>query len=307
MKTYNLLAGIIITACLASEAASREWTDSTGKYATEADLVAFNDKLVVLKKKDSQLVAIHLDALSKQDQEYLQSKEAVEAVRKPANQYHTWTLQNGLKVVGRVVDYGRKKVTIERRRGKIYVNDRLFDNLPDAYRRMVPQIVAYFKKINIPDQKAFETWVRKQWGSVHAFTCEGVVLELENGDEYGVPFFFFSKDDLNVLYPGWERWVVKEKDKELKEHEAFLLESQAHAYQQDRKNTQPIALVQLPMQAYDAGMFDLWEVQLLPGKNVNGLPLVVVVPSGDNRSAAQEAVKGNPGYVVGTVVKVKRR
>ena len=47
--------------------------------------------------------------------------------------------------------------------------------------------------------------MKKLRGEPRTYTCEGVVLELENGDEYGVPFFFFSEDDLKTLSPGWQR------------------------------------------------------------------------------------------------------
>ena len=65
--------------------------------------------------------------------------------------------------------------------------------------------------------------------------------------------------------------------------------------------------MQLQMQAYDAGLFDLWEVQLWPGPGVDRSPLVVVVPARDSRSAAQEAIQRNPGFTAGAVVKVSRR
>ena len=120
----------------------------------------------------------------------------------------TWTMASGLKVVGRVVDYARKDVTIQQRRGKTYVNDRLFDNLPQVYQRMLPKLVAHFEKTQIDDKRGLDSWVMKLRGEPRTFTCEGVMLELENRDEYGVPFFFFSEADLKVLQPGWQRWVA---------------------------------------------------------------------------------------------------
>ena len=191
----------------------RTWTDSTGNYHVEADLIGFNDATVVLKKENRQLVAVPIDKLSKEDQAYLESKEAVEQARQSADAMQTWTMASGLKVVGRVVDYARRDVTIQRRYGKIYVNDRLFDNLPEVYQKMLPKIVSHFEKTQIDDKRAFDSWAAKLRGEPRTFTCEGVLLELENGDEYGVPFFFFSKDDLKVLQPGWQRWLAADKDR----------------------------------------------------------------------------------------------
>jgi hypothetical protein len=307
MKPLCTPLAILLLSLLATQAISREWTDSTGKYSTEAALLAFNDKLAVLEKQNHQLVAVRIEKLSKQDQDYLKSKDAAATLQEAGGRYNTWTMKSGLKVIGRVVDYGRKNVTIQRRRGKIYVNDRLFDNLPEVCRRMLPGIVAHFEKIDVPDQKAFEAWVVKQMGEPRTFTCDGVSIELENGDEYGVPFFLFSQDDLAILEPGWKRWLAADQDREKKQHEAFLVEAQAQAYKQDQKNTQQIALMQLQMQAYDAGLFDLWEVQLLPGPSMNRSPMVVVMPARDSRSAAMEAVQRNPGYTAGAVVRLGRR
>ena len=63
---------------LAALADGRTWTDSTGNYTVEADLIGFNDATVVLKKKNRQLVAVPIDKLSKEDQTYLKSKEVGE-------------------------------------------------------------------------------------------------------------------------------------------------------------------------------------------------------------------------------------
>lgn len=292
---------------LSAVADARTWTDSTGNYRTEADLIGFDDTTVVLKKADHQLVAVAVARLSKEDQAYLQSKEAIEHRRGSASTMQTWTMASGLKVIGKVVDYARREINIQRRRGKIYVNDRLFDNLPDIYQKMLPKIISHFEKTPIEDKRALESWAMKLRGESKTFTLEGVVLELENGDEYNVPFFFLSQDDLNILRPGWERWLAADKDRKKQEQESFLLQSQAQAYQQDRLANQQIAMMQLQMQGYQAGLFDLWEVRLFPGPGVASPPLSVVVPARDSRSATMEAVRRNPGFVAGPVSRVPRK
>lgn len=302
------LVAFVWAALLAvAPADGRTWTDSTGYYRVEADLIAFNDTTVVLKKENGQLVALPIDKFSKDDQAYLKSTEVGDQARRSAGTVQTWTLASGLKVVGRVVDYGRKGVTIQQRRGKTYVNDRLFDNLPEVYQRMLPKVVAHFEKTETDDRRGFDLWAMRLRGESRTFTCEGVVLALENGDEYGVPFFLFSEADQKILRPGWERWLAADKDRGRKEQESFLLQTQAEAYQQNQVINQQIALMQLQMQGYQAGLFDLWEVALLPGPGVVSPPLCVVVPGRDSRSAAMEAVRLNPGFVAGAVSKVSRR
>ena len=109
---------------------SREWVDSTGLYSVKATLIAYDTASVILKvdqkanPKSHDLVVIPIDKLSKQDQEFLSSKEALQTQGEMQNT-QTWTMKNGMTVIGRVVDYVRKNVTIQRRRGKVYVNDQL--------------------------------------------------------------------------------------------------------------------------------------------------------------------------------------
>jgi hypothetical protein len=297
----------LILAGLSTLAEGRTWTDSTGNYQVEATLVAFNDSTVVLKKENHRLVAVPIDKLSKDDRAYLESKEAVDYMTQSAEKKQVWTMVSGLKVVGSVVDYGRRDVTIQRRHGRIYVNDRPYDTLPEIRRKMLPKIVSYFEKIDFNDERAFKSWVDKLRGEPRTYTCEGVDLELANGEEVGVPFFFFSEHDLKLLQPGWDRWLAADKDQAKKEHESFLLRSQAQAYHQDQAANHQIAMMQLQMQAYQAGLFDLWDVELFPGRGVSGGPLVVVVPARDSRAAAEEAMRLNPGYVSGAVAKVIRK
>jgi hypothetical protein len=306
---WRCAIGIAAALCagLLPPAEGRTWTDSTGKYQVEADLVGFNDTMVILKKADRQLVAVPTAKLSETDNVYLKSEEAVTQGQKSAEAMQTWTMATGLKVIGRVVNYGRKDVTIQRRRSKIYVNDRLFNNLPEIYQKMVPKIVSYFEKIDIPDKVAFESWVLKLRGTPRTYMCEGVVLELPGGDEYSVPFFFFSPDDLKILQPGWERWLAADTNRYRQEQESFLLEQQAQAYQQDRMAQQQIAMMQFEMTGYAAGLFDLWEVALRPRPGIMSPPLVVVVPGRDSRSAAMEAMRRYPGFVAGAASKVVRK
>lgn len=303
-----LASSVLALAVLAPGLASaREWTDSTGKYQVEGEMVAFNATTVVLKKANRELVAVPVDKLAKKDQEYLRSKEASEAARASADQVQTWTMRSGLKVIGKAVGYARKQITIQRRRGAIYADERRLENLPEVYRLMVPKIVAHFENLTIDGQKGLESWILTLKGEPRTYTLEGVLLELESGDEYGVPFFFFSDDDLRILKPGWDRWLAAVNQREKQEHEAFLLQAQAQAYQQDRKINQQVAMLQLDMQAYQAGLFDLWEVRLIPGAGVSGPSMLAVVPGRDSRSAAIEARRRYPGYELGPISKVSRK
>ncbi|WP_425617953.1 SHD1 domain-containing protein [Anatilimnocola sp. NA78] len=302
----QVYCALVLMGCFALSASARDWTDSTGHFKLTADLVATSDTLAVLKREDGTLVAMPLAKLSKEDLEYLKSKEAADAVRKTSDQVQTWTLTNGYKLVGRVVSYGRKNVSIQRRRGRFYVNDRLFSNLPELYQKIVPAIVSHFEKEPINDQAAFEAWVLRQRGQLRTFTYEGVVLEMENGDEYGVPFFLFSADDLKVLEPGWKDWFAADKERQLQADHEFLLQSLAQQYQEDRKLRLQIAMMQLDLQAYTAGLFSLWEVHLIPPLG-HGRPFVVIEPGRNSDDAARSALLRNPGFTIGGIARVRRQ
>lgn len=291
---------------------SREWTDSTGLYTVKATLIAYDTASVILKvdqkanAKSHDLLAIPLDKLSKSDQEFLSTKEALQT-QGDMQASQTWTMKNGMTVIGRVVDYVRKDVTIQRRRGKVYVNDHLLTNLPEIYQRFIPKIVEHFDKVDLPDEKAFNDWMLKQKATPRSFSCEGVILEFENHEEYAFPFFFFSDKDLAMLQTGWEKWLASEEEHEQRERESFYLQTQAMEHQRNQQASQKMAMMQLELLAVGAGVTDLWEVYLEPGPRVRGYPQAVVVPGRDSDQASYAALQKYPGYVLGSVRKVSRR
>ncbi len=303
MLTNSSRAAFVLVVSCASVIFAREWTDSTGRYKVEADLIAYNDTTAVLKRADGRLVAVPIDRLSEADQKYLSSKEAEEAA-KSTDGIQRWTLVDGLKVTGRVVGYGRHDVTIQRRRGRIYVNNRVLENLPDVYQKMVPHVVEHFENIEFASDEDFRKWVTRLRGEPRTYTLDGVRLELENGDEYVIPFFFFSAEDREVLQPSWDEWLAAEKEREQRELSEFYLQAQARAYHQDRRVAEQIAMMQLDLLAVNAGLVDLWEVILLPPPGQVGYPIAVIVPARNSLQATTIALENNPGYVVGPVRKV---
>jgi hypothetical protein len=301
-----LLIALLLTS---NPAIARVWSDATGQYKVEGDLIAFNDEQVVLQRADGDLGAVPIEKLSQADREYLASKEADEAARKTTGKVQTWTLRSGARVIGRVVDYARKEITLQRRRGKIYVNDRVFENLPEIYQRMLPRVVAHFERINSPERRGLESWLVRQRGQPRTFTVDGVVFELENGDEYVVPFFLFSDADLGVLKAGWEDWLAASRkgDYDRSADQAFLLESLAAARQSDEQIRRRIATMQLGLEAVQAGITSLWEVTLYPARGNAGPPLWVVMPGRNSAQATANALTKNPGYVAGPVRRVSGR
>jgi hypothetical protein len=307
MKLLQIAAiACLMAVSIAANVAARLWTDSTGNYTLEARLIMFNDKSVVLQREDHELVAFPIEELSDQDREFLKSKEAADAQKTAAESMQTWTLRDGAKIVGRIVDYAARDVTLPRRRGRIYVNDRVLDNLPEFYQQLIPKFVAESENLQRSDRASLEAWLVRQRGEPRTFHLDGVVLETENGDEYSVPFALFSEADLKVLKPGWKKWLVVHgsHDSSAEEDSAFLLRSLAAARFRDEHVHHEVAMMQLKLQAAQAGLTSLWEVTLFPGAGQGGRPLWVVVPGRDSRQATDAALQQNPGYIAGAVRRV---
>jgi hypothetical protein len=262
---------------------------------------------VVLQRADHELAAVSVDKLSDADREYLKSKEAAEARDGLGNRPQTWTTTDGTNVVGKVVDFTHKDVTMQRRRRRIYVNDRAFDNLPPIYQAMLPRIVNHFERINPVDRSGLESWAVRQRGRPRTLQLDGVVLELENGDEYAIPFFLFAPDDRQLLESGWNEWLAARDDFESLERQTFLLQSLAAARQHDAQVRREIAMMQLKLQAVEAGVTSLWEVTLYPVAGNRNPPQWVVVPGRDSLQATNNALAQNPGFIAGPVRRIAPR
>jgi len=300
-----LVPALAVALFLPSFALAREWSVASGDYRIEGEMLARNETTVVLEKKNKDLLAVPIAELSEEDRSYLES-HAQAAGGRNESAMQTWTTRRGLKVRGAVVEYGRRDVVIRRRYGKVYVNDIRFDNLPAVYQKMVPAIVSHFERVELEDEKAFSEWAASLGGESKTYTCDGVLLELENGDLYAVPFFFFSDDDRKILEPGWESWAKAEQDHAYREQRSLALQAEAIANRRYREEMRRVAMLQLQLQGYDAGLFDLWEVALYPA-NAPGQALSVVVPARNSQQAAQEALAKHPGYRVGPIAKVSRK
>src|SRR5690606_10813999 len=121
--------------------------------------------------------------LSESDREFLKSQEAADASEKLLGASQKWSLQNGQTIEGKVVDFADRELTIERRRGRIFVNDRLINNLPEFYRQLVPQIVAHQEKLPRADGRALRNWLIERGEGPQSVRVQGVVIEDASGDE----------------------------------------------------------------------------------------------------------------------------
>ncbi|MCU0719565.1 MAG: hypothetical protein MUC83_07665 [Pirellula sp.] len=293
---------------------SREWSDSTGTLKIRGTLLAADESEVVIKldkkEKGRELLAVAITDLSAADREFLKTQEA-ESELKLDGEKHAWELKNGLKVFGRAVSFVRKDVVMQRRRGKLYVNDRPMDNLPEVYQKMIPYVVGYFEKTTFETKRQFDDWVISQRNKINTYPCEALMIEFPNGDEYGVPLFFFSESVLERLKPAYEKWqsdtkakLSEDEQSERQRQNDLYLQSHAAAYQQQQQEMMQIAKLQLLMNSVSAGATDLWEVYMYPGPGTFGYPISVVVAGRNSQQASQLALQNNPGHIVGPIRKV---
>ena len=298
-----------------STTVGHEWTDVSGNYRIEAELVARNETSLVLQLRDKSMLLVDIAQLCAADKKYLEllqseleaaSKENTAESKLKSSKLQAWQLRNGLKVYGTVVDFGKRLVVIRRRNGKIYVNDRPFKNLPEMYQKLVPLIINHFEKQKIADEKQLGKWLGKQQGNGKAFTVEGVLIETYTGDLYGIPFFVFKEDDQAILKPGWEDWLESEENAKYQAELGLRLQAQAIAKQQKEFEARQIARLHLQTAAYDAGIFDLWEVSMV-SPNGQGYPIRVVVPARNSKQAGDVASASYPGYRVIALAKVIRK
>ena len=138
------------------------------------------------------------------------------------------------------------------------------------------------------------------------YTLDGVMLEFENGDLYGLPFFMFSDEDRKLLEPGWKSWLAAENDRQLRKDHELELQAKSIANREKEMAARRVQELHLQLEAYRAGLFDLWEVSMQPSNGI-GPWRQVIVPGRDSNAASVAALQENPGYTIGGVAMMERR
>lgn len=308
----NLMKRALLSVCwlIPITACARDWTSVSGDVAFEAELFGMNDDQVLLRRGDGELGIVEIDELSQQDREFLNSDEASAVHDKNFDPPQVWTTASGIELRGRIVDFTSRDVTIQRRRGHMYVNDRRLRNLPEFYRRLTSEIIEHFENVQLPNQRALQTWLLSQRGRAREFQVDGVVLETDTGDEYAIPFFSLSKTDQELLQPYWSDWLAWKRDQQAREDDrrnlGFRLQALSAAHLQNQQLKREIAQVDLKLQAVRAGITSLWEVTLYPDIGNPHPPMWVVAPGRNSEQAVAEALANHPGFVVGPVRRISR-
>jgi hypothetical protein len=83
-RTWILTVSLLLIA--ASPAFARKWTDGTGHYSIEAELVEVKDGKVMLRRADGKVIAVQVAELSKADRDYLSSLNQTTPLRESPKQ-----------------------------------------------------------------------------------------------------------------------------------------------------------------------------------------------------------------------------
>ncbi len=314
---FVLLVGYFAIQSINVARAQKQWVDQSGKYAVTGDLLAFNDELIILRTSDGELISMAIEDLSEASRAFMRSEEAVSVLAEVGLQ--KWTLRNGLQLVGQVVSHEARDVTLQRRRGSLYVNDRTVQNLPPEYRKLLPLIVGHIENLDFDDLASMEKWFNARHGfRPVTYHCEGVKLAMRNGDEFLFPYFIFSDSDRRFLEAGAKEAQVVEAGSEERQKQDLYTQVRAAEYQRALEMQQAdlrvreaqfdrhIKRVQLGLLAVAADVTDLWEVALIPFGDGIFQAQLVVVPARNSREASQLALARWPNHTVGPVRRVTR-
>jgi len=222
----------------------------------------------------------------------------------------TWTGREGTKFKGRVTGFGTKAFQVSYERGDIRVDGTPLRRLDPIYQMMLPKVVGEFDDASVKDVSSLRNWGRKLKGKSVDFSVDGVMMQLEARDQIAVPLFLFSEKERKWLEQGWDAWSAEASQEQDKQRESFLAEQSAQEYQRNQaaqqQQQQQIQMMQLGLMAVNAGVTDVWQVQLMPRPGVRGRPTAVVVPARNSREASAAAMQKYPGFVAGAARQLNR-
>lgn len=302
---------MMVLAPVAQDSDSRTWKSRNDQYSIKAELIAYNETTVVLKRGGTEkLIAVEIDQLSEPDQKLIAEKRAndkAENRQASADDWHTWTSVSGWQIRGRVLSYGRKDLVVESKSGNVLVNGKPLSTFSALRQKLIFAILSKLEDKQIEDEQDIRTYLGSIQSSPKKYPLEGVMLQLESGDQVPVPFFMFSQRDLDLLQTGWESWLAAEGDSTARAREDFLVQQEARQYQtmqQREMRHEQMEVLKLNLLATATGVTSIWEVALFPAPGTRGRPLTVVVSAPNSQAAAQVAVQQHRGYVAGPIRKV---
>lgn len=221
-----LCCGAVLISLIGGTGHARVWTDSTGKFTVEADLIQCDDESVVLRKPSGEEIEVSLLRLSAVDRAFLKSRYS----------YRTWMIDDR-SLIARVRKVTASRVVLQQPNGKgrtvslsaLTEYDRTF--VKDAF----PPGEQIDKSASTPTTvrtNTYRTW-RHAFGDVmeaklKTTPTENVRLEGRDGKGVTVPVYLLSEGDVTYLaarYPhlaGREAEFAKKRRAAVKRRDAAL-------------------------------------------------------------------------------------
>ena len=104
MELRVAITMLLLLALGASEAVAREWSDSSGKYTVEAELVDLKDGVVRLLREDGQILGIPTEWLSETDRQFLAAQSGTRSVVVVPTEGRKWALLIGINDYAEIKD-----------------------------------------------------------------------------------------------------------------------------------------------------------------------------------------------------------
>ncbi|MCD0462833.1 SHD1 domain-containing protein [Roseiconus lacunae] len=311
-------------------ASARQWSDQSGRFQVEGQLVASDEDKVVVRTEEQGLLVLRIDQLSKADRSYLAEKgsksqktddtsESDDALTpaKPAVDT-TWRLTDGETVTGRLVGFGKQTLVLKRRDSDVVVNDVALEDLPKAYAKILPEAIEAIDRVEIEDPADLEDHLIDLGTGPLEYEVSGVQLALPEGGMITLPINILAGPDASAVRPGFERWLAAQNEaveederSQSSQFERLMLDSYSRMSDRSVATTGNLdstamtraRLMDLQLQAATAGVTDVWQVGLIPRVSYR-YPTTVVVYAENSRGARIAASAKYPGWRIGPIRKL---
>lgn len=300
----------LVTMSLAIGAEIRQWSDPSGKYSVEAELLIADEDVVVLEQEDGEVVALKRKQLSESDRQFVDKQYPTENLPSKIDVDSKWKLSDGEVIAGRLMGFGRQDLNIKRERGDLWVNDRALKELPAAYHKIIPNIVSAIDAVKLETLEETEEHLADQGGGPYKYTVEGIQLDLKDWGVITVPLALLTTEEAKEIAPGFERWQaaqaeeVSDDDRYATEaRERLALSSRDRLRRMERPmGERKMQWMELSMLAAGAGVTDVWEVAIFP-PNRYGYGQRVLVSAENSGLARLQVAKKYPGWRIGPIAK----
>ncbi|OYP37734.1 SHD1 domain-containing protein [Rhodopirellula sp. MGV] len=310
---------------------ARQWSDQSGEYKVDADLVASDAKQVVLRTAEDGLLVFQIDQLSKQDQAFLADSQAkanmaaskavdTETSTEPSNEKiplpstdSSWRLIDGHAINGRLLGFGTQTLILKRRDAEVMVNNIPLKELPRAYAVILPTVIQQIDNVKIKTPADLEDHLIDLGTGPLEYDVRGIQLALPDGGKITIPPEILVSEDAAAIRPGYDRWVAAQADTvdessrdSTGQFERLMLDSygrMASNATQSNVVLNKARLMDLQLQAATAGVTDIWQVGLIP-RVAYRYPTTVVVYGQNSQAARIAAAAKYPGWQVGPIRKL---